>query len=454
MKAAAVFIIIAMMLITGCSTAEERLDAQLDKAMSEKIEYSEFYNDGFSIQYPVWPASDSDVELSVTRGYCTVSANVEKLTAKQWHTMMEEAVKDKGEILETDDNYIRYSMPYQNITMISENRIYDCNNNAIAVTITCIEQAFNKAGELREKVYSSAKCEGQDAAQPAQEQGYTTFTEDDFTITYPEWDKLNDNSEHTLGVSKGVCSIVVDKHNALPEAIYNWYEQSNTNIEESSKEGDKYYITYELPYEDKTVKSKAKIIYCNYQSYITQVLCLSDITQEYEDIRDETLGSARCTKIYEPPTKEKVEEQKKEIEETNPEEIEEVKNEIVKTDAGDEFGIDGEAVVYFINSNAFFNKVMKDFPKANLVVEDKENNRELDIKATIDEEGKITLLEDGQFEDADVTLTIPLRDALNIFGNAANINPLTLLGFAANVRTEPEEIKDEVIQKALSGGYS
>jgi hypothetical protein len=68
--------------------------------------------------------------------------------------------------------------------------------------------------------------------------------------------------------------------------------------------------------------------------------------------------------------------------------------------------------------------------------------------------GKITLIQDGQFYDADVTLIVPLRDALNIFSNAQNINSATLLSFAINVRTVPASIKNEAIQKVLRGEYN
>jgi len=68
--------------------------------------------------------------------------------------------------------------------------------------------------------------------------------------------------------------------------------------------------------------------------------------------------------------------------------------------------------------------------------------------------GKITLIQDGQFDDADVTLIVPLRDALNIFSNAQNINSATLLSFAINVRTVPASIKNEAIQKVLRGEYN
>jgi len=132
--------------------------------------------------------------------------------------------------------------------------------------------------------------------------------------------------------------------------------------------------------------------------------------------------------------------------------IEEIEDKVVKTNAGDEFGIDEDMIVYFINNNAFFTKVMRDFSKANIVIEDED--RELMVRVDLDSDGKIISLEDGVFSDADVTLKVPLRDALNIFSNAQNINALTLMAFAVNVKTEPASVKDEVIRKVLRGSIT
>ncbi|MFC1732515.1 hypothetical protein ACFL6I_19600 [candidate division KSB1 bacterium] len=461
--------IILVALLIGCSTPEERFQDQLDNAISEEFDYSEFSYDGFSVQYPMWPASESDVELSVSKGYCSIAVNAEKMPARQWYDMIIKSVeKNDGKIIDSDEskNYVKYSMPYENFTMVSENIIYDCNGNAIAVTATCIEQAYAKTQNMRDKIFDSAKCDGKEIAEQSEdntaqkkETEYKIYTEDDFSIRYPDWDKLQDNAEHKVGVSRGVCSIIVDRHNALPKDIYDWFktaikENDDNNLIDSSTKGDTYYLTYDMPYEDKTITSTSKVLYCNYQSYITQVLCVNElVTDEYEDIMDEVLENSECAKEYEIPTPKKVEEAKKEAEEKEPEVIEEIEDEIVKTNAGEEFGIDEEAVVYFINNNDFFTKIMKDFPKANILIEDPDNDRELDLRVSIDNDGKIELLEDGQHNNADVTLKVPLKDALNIFGNAQNINPITLIAFAANVRTDPPGVKDEVIQKVLRGEY-
>ncbi|MBD3313802.1 hypothetical protein GF345_05150 [Candidatus Woesearchaeota archaeon] len=466
-------LLILMIALAACSTPEQGLQDRVDKAMNEDFEYSEFSNEGFSIKYPMWPAAEGDVELSVSRGYCSFAVNTEKIPADQWHDMMIDAVdKQEGRIIDSDqeEGYVKYSMPYQNFTMISENRIYECKGNSNAVTVTCIEQAYDNADGLRNTIFSSARCEGKEItgtkAQSAgnapqkEETSYETYNDMDFSVEYPDWENLKDNSSHAVGVSAGICSVVIDKHNALPGDIYKGYRESvesdsSKDLIDSSSGKDAYFMTYDMPYEDMTIISEAKILYCNYQTYVTQVLCVDSlITDKYESIREKVMQSSECAREYDVPTPKKVEEARKEVEENDPEAIEDVKDEIVKTHAGDEFGIDEEAVVYFINSNDFFTRIMKDFPKANIVIEDSDNGRELDLRVIIDDEGKITLVEDGSFSDADVTLKVPLRDALNIFGNAQNINPMTLIGFAANVQTEPSSIKNEVIQKVLKGEYS
>jgi len=454
-----IFIILA---VVAC-TPEERFENQLDKAMSEEFDYLTYSNEGFSVLHPDWPDTenqDDKTEVSVSVGYCTVLVNSEKMLAKQWYNAMLDSIDEQDtEILDSDeeDNYVKYSMDYQDFKMISRIRMYDCNELSHAVIVTCISDANNKAPHIHEKVYGSVECEKE-----TKEEIYNEFEEDDFEVEHPDWNELEDEhgEERVLGLTKGVCSLIINKHNALPKDIINWLEISiddndDQKLLRSTNKNDVYYIDYELPYEDHIITAKTKLSYCNYMTYMTQVLCINELsTEHYEEIRENVLDSAICAKKYEIPTPIKIEEKKKEVEEEEPEIIEEIEDEIVQTDIGEEFGIDEEMVVYFINSNDFFTKIMKEFSKVNIVFEDKNNNRELELRAEIGNDGKITLLEDGRFSDADVTMMLPLRDALNIFSNAQNINPLTLLGFAVNVRTEPASIKNEIIQGVLSGKYN
>ncbi len=475
-------LILSYILLYGCGTPEERFEKQLNNAISEGFSYTTFYNEGFSAEYPIWPTAENisdDVELSVTLGYCSVTINTEKMTAQQWHKAITDAINQQNwtRFTSNDENFRTvHSMKYQNINLTAENRIYDCNGQAFVVTIMCIDQAVEDMHNLYDTVYGSVKCDKDEPSEkqeeitkmeePAQtpaehEFTYDTFVDGDFSVEYPEWDWLNDGEEQRiLSVSRGVCSVIVDKHNALPSDITDWLiksikDNSEHELLKSSVKDDVYYLDYGLKYDEMDVTATTKVFYCNYQSYITQVVCVDELmTQQYENSRDSVIKSSVCAKQYEIPTPSIVEKKKKDIVEEEPEIIEEIEDSIVKTDAGEEFGIDEEMVVYFINGNVFFGKIMEDFPKGNLVIEDKDNDRELELRVNIDDNGKIILLEDGRYHDADVTLIIPLRDALNIFNNAQNINPLTLLGFAVNVKTDPPEIKNQVIQKVLRGEYS
>jgi hypothetical protein len=460
-------VIFVMLLLVGCANQEgtqgdksqKKTKNPLDAALNEKINYSWYSADDFSILYPEWPdTAEGNVELAVSRGYCTVAVNSEKLPAKQWFKMLVDSVeKQSGDIFsrDEDNNQLKYSLNYKNITFISDNRIFECNSNSVAVTLTCIEPVSGLLQNLSSIIFPSAECREKEIE-------FSDFEDMDFSVSYPGWDDLNDDGgeQRMLGKTKGTCSLIVDKHNALPKDIAGWMEKAisekdGQKLLSSSAVNDEYDISYKLSYNENPLTAETKIFYCNYQSYIVQVLCMDEFASEADlQIRDAILESAGCARTYEVPTPKIVEEKKEELKEEEPEVIEEIEDDIVRTDAGAEFGIDEEMVVYFINSNAFFTKVMKDFPRANIVIEDKDNSRELKLRVRIDNSGKITRLEDGEYDNADVTLIVPLRDALNIFSNAANINPLTLLGFAANVRTEPANIKNQVIQKVLRGEYN
>jgi hypothetical protein len=452
------FLIILLALLVGCTAPQENLtdDSQEEKVANSEIEYSLYSDNGFSVLYPEWPeTTEGDVELAVTKGYCSVAINSEMIPATQWYDMFEESITGQaGEIISSDRDslQITYALDYQDINFVSENRIFVCDDKSTVVTLTCMEGVSDVMQKISDTIYPSAHCQDQEVE-------FNDFQEEDFSVDYPDWEIMEDGEEQrVLGITKGVCSVIVDKHNALPEDVFTWLstaieQQEDKTLVHSSIDDDEYNIIHQFPYEGSTITSTTRISYCNYQSYLTQVVCMDEyVTDNDDDIKNSVLESVTCDQEYDIPTAEKIEEEKEEIKEKEPEVIEEIEDEIVKTDAGEEFGIDEEMVVYFINSNDFFTNVMKDFPKASLLIEDED--RELKLRVLIDGEGKITLLEDGEYSDADVTLIIPLRDALNIFNNAENINPFTLISFAINVRTEPAEIKNQVIQKVLSGEYN
>jgi hypothetical protein len=479
---------ILLLTLTSCTV-------NLDKILSEEFDYQTYSSDGFSIEYPKWPVSADKVdetEISVSKGYCTVIIDSNDVPAENLYDYLISAIEDADHVnsYETfdDELLVISNNTYLEHILISELKIEDCNNQAHTINIACLDEVYQheKVREIYNHVFDSVSCdvdetssdddnennsnkdtsneentnnEGAltDPVTDSEEIIYTTLIEDDFELEYPEWNELNDLEEESiLGVSVGTCSVFVNKHNALPEDLYNWIITNfdgtgGYEIIETSEMNNVYEIEYEYPYEEYTLIAKSKMFYCNYVSYMTVAVCIEEhLNEDSEDMQEYVLESAQCLAEYDVPEIEIPQE----IVEEEPEVIEEIENEIVKTELAEEFGLNAEAIVYFINGNDFFTNIMADFDTANLVFEDDENARELQLKITLDADGQIIFVEDGLYDDADVTLYLDLMQALNILNNAANINPVNLLVFAADVRTEPEEVKNEVIAKVLRGEYN
>src|SRR3989338_7623225 len=99
-----IIFLLAALLLASC-TKEQRFEDQLDKAINEEFSYKTFTLKDFSVDYPDWEMKYNEgVELSVSRGYCSVAINSETLKARQWYDMIAEAVEQqKGEILIAND---------------------------------------------------------------------------------------------------------------------------------------------------------------------------------------------------------------------------------------------------------------------------------------------------------------------------------------------------------------
>jgi len=460
-----------LILITGCN------QPKLEDYIKEPYEYLIYNHEDFSIKYPEWPeAEKGDAEIAVSRGYCSLIINtMEATNANSLHDQMVDAIKISPQVISHDEDsnklLIKSVSTYQEHKLVSQMKLVGCNNNAHVINIACLEElvGYPEILSFYNDVMDSIECNKVDddnkddkketeIETPKEEPTtYETFEQEDFQIQSPEWAEMDDMGTDTVfGVSKGSASVIVNKHNALPKDLFNWIT-SNLEDNEGHKllsakpinnDESEYEYKYSLPYGEYTLIAESRIFYCNYQSYAPVVVYIESLAdEETEKIKEKVLDSAVCKKTYTIPEPEIPEE----IIEEQPEIIEEIKDEIIKTDIGNEYGLDAEAIVYFINTNPFFTKVMADFPKANLVLADPAGNVEL--KITLDNNGKITLIENGLHEEYDVTLYVSLRDAINILNNAANINPITLLKFAVSVTTDPIEIKQQVIEKVLKGEY-
>ncbi|MBW2986378.1 hypothetical protein KY333_03330 [Candidatus Woesearchaeota archaeon] len=431
-----------------------------EDVINKPFNYTTYTSDGFSIKYPDWPLHEkgNETEISVSRGFCTVIIDTADIPAESWYQQLTTALKDAPHVLSSEENEeelsVKSTVTYKEHKLVSKMKVAGCNKKSHLINIACLETVigYETVMDVYDSILGSISCE--ETKEEPKEISYEKFVDDDFEILHPDWNEIE--GDHILGVSAGICSVVVNKHNALPGDLFNWIikslpEQEGSKLIESNKNGEVYTAKYTSPYQEHKMISDTKFFYCNYQTYFTAVVCMENMLDDkFREIRDVILNSAQCKKEYKIPEPKITEDIKKK----EPEVVEEIKAEIVKTDAAEEFGIDAEAIVYFINENTFFTKVMSDFNSANLVFDDAENDRELKLKVKLDKNGKIILLDDGHYSDADITLTVPLIDALNILNNAANINPLNLIVFAAHVTTDPPEIKNQVIQNVLRGKYN
>lgn len=446
-----ILLLLVVLLICGC-------EKNIEQIINEDIVYSTYTNDDFTIQYPSWPSmgDNTEVEVSVTKGYCSVSINTVESDASGLYNYLLENSPNQV-IVDTNEEELLMiaEMDYLDYHFVAENKIVGCNNQAHVISISCLEEIYNEDYKLYDEIYSSIVCNDGSSEGIV----YISLDDEDFEVEYPDWDDLKDDAgeERVLGVSAGVCTVFVNKYSASPENIYEWIikslnENDDNDLLSYSKDNDIYYLEYTMPYENQELTAYVKLEYCNYLTYMTMVVCSNDFASDkHYEMKDLVLNSAQCTKYYpvpEPPKVEDVVDKNPEVEE----ELEDILDVVIDTNAGEEFGIDEEVVVYFVNNNLFFTKVLSEFDKSNLVFED--DDRNLEFKVDFDENGKIIYLGDGAYSDADVTLYVPLNDALNLINNAENINPLNLIALAVNVRTEPEHIKDEIIQKVLSGYYN
>ena len=477
-----VFVLFLVVFIASCN------QITIEDILSEEIEYLIYEDSGFSIEYPDWNVSDEtneETEISVSRGFCTVVIDSNDVLASNLYTYLIDSIITAPHIVDysqdDDEYFVKATAMFQEHRLISHIKIADCNNKAHMINIACLEEVvgYPEVMAIYDTVLGSIECEedeeiaeeNYEAMLPVVEEiDYDVYEEEDFEIEYPDWDSFNADmgEENILAVTKGTCSVIVNKHNYLPSDLASWIENALEEDEDQillylDEENDEFELKYTSPYEDRIIISNANIMYCNYQSYMSVVVCIEDVYEdslyrefkeefsEYEEMSEIVMDSVECKKKYEIPKAEITEE----LIEEDPEiveVIEDIETRIVQTDIAEDFGFDAEAIVYFINSNVFFTKVMSDFDKANLVFEDGSGN--LELKIDVDNNGQIELLDDGFYDDADVTLYVPLNDALNILNNAENINPINLIAFAINVRTNPVEVKDEVLRKVINGEYN
>ncbi len=262
---------------------------------------------------------------------------------------------------------------------------------------------------------------------------YKVYKQGDFSVKFPDWEKTDyEGDERQLTVKKGICSVTVNKHNAIVDDMFDFLKSkvidTGYNLTIDGKDSKGRYINYEMYKDSKAILSQMRLKYCNYQTYTVTMMCWKEqYTDYYETIADTVLGSLSCAKEHNSiPTNNKV------------------NGSIVNTKAGEKYGIDTKAVVYQINHNPYLTKVLSRFNTMNLSFEKQEYGVEILLKVTL-QNGKVALVEEGHFADADVTIIMHLMEAINTFSNVHNIDSSNLALFLKNAQTEPESVKEQVL---------
>ncbi len=438
-------------------TVPEPEVAEPPKETVKETVYDTFSDRDFSVTYPDWTEStySNNSILAMQKGPCILNVdrhNTSLDSLFNWvvnFTTSEENVTLHD--IDFKDHSLTFQAPFQNISYKAKFLFRYCNYETYVVGATCAEGYWDEEEEELDKFLTSAECAkiyeepdyGVQYSLPSLEDTtFTGFVEGDYSVQLPEWNETDVGGEDTVvALIYGPCATFLNKYNSPSDNLYDWtedYIESNDSIELVHKDVPAKQVIYDSTSGNVTIRINSRIIYCNYQSYSILTLCEKEYYMDNSAVLESIIDSAECAREYviapeivdlgapPPPEEER----------------------IVETDAGEEYGINAEAVVAFFNSNPFFLKVMKNYDKVNLRIIDEEDDVDIRLKAKLGD-GLITNVKEGVYSDADFTLIMPLDDALNIFNNADNITLLNFLDFIHNVKTDPPEMLNQLIKDAF-----
>lgn len=413
--------LLVLLLIVGCE--------EVDREVSW-VEFSD--DNGFSVEYPDWNLSESEDEatvLAVADMGCMAAVNKYEGSSQIMYDWLGTYMEEQGvEIVKSDEDAreIEYAAFYGMFLFYSKVKIYDCNGYAYNVLLACEESLFNESAYFQ--LFDSVTCDEEMKA----EVDYISYTDEDFEVIIPDWDITEQADAFVL--NSGFCNVYMFENDAGVSEVQNWLISTLHNYAMSNG-----VLEYYTDYNGTMLKSRAGFNYCNSKTHIVAYTCVESVFDE--EVSSHILESLEC---WEPVEEFIIEEPVEEQEEVN-EEVEEIEEGVVGLVLPAEYGfVDPEWIVWFINSNDFFTFILEDYNEINLVLEDDVN---FNIKADL-VDGKIVYIEEGLYEDG-ITIYVPAEDAVNILNNADNINFVNFLIFAAKVRTEPESLKQDVINKIL-----
>ncbi len=434
----------------------------------EAQEYSGFKEEDLVMEYPEWQESKAEYHdetlFAVREGSCLVSVDAYDATATGFFEHSKAylenapgvvgATYDEGDLeidFETGESLVKMRMVY-------------CNGKTYRAVVACSEKDFGIKGEVMERALSSLSCLRAYEEPLIEEEKPTTyalFRQEDFSVRMPEWAAAANREVETVkAVNRGSCSFTLSKYNTPKDSMYEWLEnefRTNNTYGLESSDGEEL-LEYSFGYRDEyVVKAVTKLEYCNYLTYAMTMTCVDEEFELRGEEKDKVFDSMGCAREYvfsdieiEPAPEEEEDEETEPGEEPPQEEEPGPAGRIVESDVAEEYGLDAEAIVSFLNSNPLFQTLFGGMDKVNFKVEDEVNSRTINLKVDI-ENGFIVKVRDGLYDNADLGLIMPLDDLMNIINNVENINFGNFLRFAVNIRTEPESMKAELVKKLLEG---
>jgi len=426
-----------LLFLTACGSTQE-------DTIQEETQTNTLVLDELSLTYPDWDMEISEGSLlNVKNGICTINLKSQDNNARDFYNYLASTMEDSL-ISQDDTNMILESTSLYNIFLIKTKiKVIKCNDKTYQLTAFCENSSFRTNQDLLDTTFNSLQCETEYYEDSiSTEVSYTTHADEDFTITIPESEvQYEISDDNFLTTQTAGCQISVMHYNTPINFFYDYigtyYEETGIDVLEEKD----YEYVYTAEYQGYDFMAHTVMEYCNYMTYVTSVNCEENYYDNNQDVVQTILDSINCAQVYTAPEEVVVEEG----EDLEPAPIAE---DIVETDAGLEYGINPEWVVYFLNENEIAVMIFSDYDKINLIIENSEGD-DIELKADL-ENGQVVKLRDGLHDDAGLSVYIPLQDALNLFSNAANINLGNLIAFALNVRTDPAAAKQQIINKVLS----
>lgn len=146
-------------------------------------------------------------------------------------------------------------------------------------------------------------------SQPVNEttEGMRQFTAGFFAVYYPDWPvDASSAEENEIAVAQGGFGVWVKRHAASPRAVAlavleHLEGQSQGKLLADADYGDYRELDYLFPFEDLTLRSRTRLVYCEGGTYSVAVAGIQGLFDLHEDIFSHVLESAHCYDPYRVP---------------------------------------------------------------------------------------------------------------------------------------------------------